>query len=165
MAVYGFDEGKNKVQVYDKDTMDQTIQSINNSLGRAGQAIGTLQQNVATQGNAIQNLGLEMDTKLSTAKIKCAAAGATTITVGAGLTQSVAIQDPTVTKNGTCILDVVYAVDDATPTRHNITTVDTQNGGIWVTNTDGAIQFWIHNAASIDWTYDLTKYLIWYLTP
>ena len=163
MAIYGFDEGKNKVQVYDKDTMDQTIQSINNSLGSARQDIGTLQQTVAGQGNAIQNLGLEMDTKLSTAKIKCVAAGATTITVGAGLTLSVAIQDPTVTKNGTCILDVAYAVDDTT--RHNITTVDTENGGIWVTNTDGAIQFWIHNAASIDWTYDLTKYLIWYLTP
>jgi len=163
MAVYGFDDGKNKVQVYDKDTMDQTIQSINSSLGSAGQDIVTLQQNVATQGNAIQNLGLEMDTKLSTAKIKCVAAGATTITIGAGLTQSVAIQDPTVTKNGTCILDVAYAVTDTT--RHNITTVDTENGGIWVTTTDGAIQFWIHNAASIDWTYDLTKYLIWYLTP
>ena len=162
MAVYGFDDGKNKVQVYDKDTMDQTIQSINSSLGSAGQAIGTLQQNVATQGNAIQNLGLEMDTKLSTAKIKCVAAGATTITVGAGLTQSVAIQDPTVTKNGTCILDLVSIAGDTT--RHDISAVNTSSGGFWVTTTDGAIQFWIHNAASIDWTYDLTQYLIWYLT-
>lgn len=164
MAVYGFDEGKNKVQVYDKDAMDQTIQSINNSLGGASQAIGALQQTVANQGNAIQNLGLEMDTKLSTAKIKCVAAGATTITVGAGLTQSVAIQDPTVTKNGTCILDVV-GIADATVSRHDISKVDTSTGGVWVTTSDGAIQFNIHNAASIDWTYDLTQYLIWYLTP